>query len=190
MLTPAHRRFTFRSARDVGASLQAADLELLNQTTNQLIPAGDISLNYDANSNTATFTFPNFGYGTLPDANYTATIHAANVTDPAGNALTQDVSFNFSFLNGDANHDGHVNLLDFNIVAGNFNQSNRTFSQGDFNYDGQVNLLDFNILAARFNSALSAPASRPPTLPLFSDSLLGVKGTKRLGDPLVASLLE
>jgi hypothetical protein len=49
--------------------------------------------------------------------------------------------------------------LDFNIVAGNFGSSGATFSQGDFNHDGQVNLLNFNILAARFGQALPAAAA-------------------------------
>jgi len=59
-------------------------------------------------------------------------------------------------LAGDANLNRAVNSDDFNILASNFGQSNRTFSQGDFNYDGTVNSDDFNILAGRFGVALSA----------------------------------
>mgnify|MGYP003578635410 CR=1 FL=1 len=57
------------------------------------------------------------------------------------------------------NLDGLVNLSDFNILATNFGQSNRTFSRGDFNYDGTVNLQDFNILASRFGTVLEAAES-------------------------------
>ena len=53
-------------------------------------------------------------------------------------------------LAGDANHDGRVNLQDFNRLAAHFGQSPRDFTQGNFNYDSVVNLQDFNRLAARF----------------------------------------
>jgi hypothetical protein len=66
----------------------------------------------------------------------------------------------FFFLMGDADHNGTVNLNDFNIVAANFGQSPRDFTQGDFTYDGLVNLDDFNVLAGRFGQSL-APAARP-----------------------------
>ena len=72
--------------------------------------------------------------------------------------MAADYAFEFFFLRGDANHDARVNLQDFNILAGNFGQSNRIFSQGDFNYDTVVNLLDFNALAGRFGQALGPAA--------------------------------
>jgi hypothetical protein len=53
-------------------------------------------------------------------------------------------------LKGDANLDGHVNLTDFNRLAGAFGQSSRGWSGGDFDYDDAVNLSDFNALAANF----------------------------------------
>jgi plastocyanin len=55
---------------------------------------------------------------------------------------------------GDANLDGIVNLSDFNALAANFGQSNRTWEQGDFNEDGSVNLTDFNLLAANFGKEI------------------------------------
>ena len=63
-------------------------------------------------------------------------------------------------LAGDATRDRAVNLSDFNVLAANFGQSNRTFSQGDFNYDGAVNLSDFNILAPRFGQVLASASPR------------------------------
>ena len=59
---------------------------------------------------------------------------------------------------GDANLDGLVNLSDFNVLAANFGQTNRTWEQGDFNEDGTVNLNDFNLLAANFGREIE-PAS-------------------------------
>jgi hypothetical protein len=90
----------------------------------------------------------------LADGDYRMRILAAGVTDAAGNAMAADYDLNFFFLAGDANRDRTVNLLDFNTLASNFGQPNRTFSQGDFNYDGAVNLLDFNILASHFGQSL------------------------------------
>ena len=134
-------------SEDVGASLNPADLVLQNLTTSTTVPTANIAVSFNSGTKTATFTFPGFPFGALPDGNYKATLLGAGVTDPSGNPLSADnISF-FFFLNGDANRDSHVNLLDFNIMAGNFNTSGKNFTQGDFNYDGNVNLLDFNILA-------------------------------------------
>jgi hypothetical protein len=64
---------------------------------------------------------------------------------------------------GDANLDGRVNLNDFNILASNFGQSDRTWEQGDFNEDGFVNLGDFNLLAANFGKEIQ-PAGPGTTI--------------------------
>jgi hypothetical protein len=87
--------------------------------------------------------------------------------------------FNFFFLNGDANHDGRVNLNDFNILATNFGQGGRNFTQGDFTFDTVVNLADFNVLAGRFGRALS-----PETFGRVSSSLT------RQGDDAVDRVRE
>ena len=159
---------------NVFASLDSGDLHVTQQGGSDIAAT---LVDYNTATNTATFTLPT----PLPDGNFIATINAADVTDLAGRPLAGNVSYNFSFLMADANNDGHVNLLDFNILAANFNQSNRTFSQGDFNYDGQTNLLDFNILAARFNTALAATA---PTV-----ALAGLKGAGRMLDSLRSDVL-
>ncbi len=146
------QRITFTFDQNVGASLSLADFVV------QKLPAGPIvtpdSLSYDSGTNTATLSFNT----PLPDGNYRATALAAGITNSGGTPMAADVIFNFFFLNGDANHDGRVNLSDFNILAANFGQSNRNFSQGDFNYDTIVNLIDFNLLASRFGQMV-APAS-------------------------------
>jgi uncharacterized membrane protein len=64
-----------------------------------------------------------------------------------------------NWIAGDANADGAVNLLDFNVLAENFGKTGRAWSQGDFTRDGAVTLADFNALAANFG--LSASASGP-----------------------------
>jgi hypothetical protein len=146
---------------NVSPSFSTSDLVLENLTTQQTIPTGDLALSYDAATNTATLSYSgNAGgiVGVLSDGNYRATLLASGIAALDGTPMAANHVFNFFFLNGDANRDGRVNLSDFNIVAANFGQSNRTFSQGDFNYDTIVNLADFNILASRFGQVLAAPA--------------------------------
>ena len=59
-------------------------------------------------------------------------------------------------LLGDANLDGKVNGIDFNLMATNFNQAvTDGWDKGDFNYDGKVNGIDFNLLASNFNQLAS-----------------------------------
>jgi hypothetical protein len=78
-----------------------------------------------------------------------------NLTSFSGvTGLTGDeIIIRFTYM-GDANLDGQVNGLDFNLLAPNFGQPGVfTWIQGDFNYDGIVNGLDFNLLAPNFGLA-------------------------------------
>jgi autotransporter-associated beta strand protein len=63
---------------------------------------------------------------------------------------------------GDANLDGTVDTVDFNLLAASFSQSNQIWGQGDFNYDGAVDTVDFNLLAANFAKALPAASGSAP----------------------------
>jgi glucose/arabinose dehydrogenase len=141
---------TIQFSENVSASLSLADIAVQNLTTSATFNPTAVS--YIAATNTATFTFP---AGVIPDGNYRSTLTAGGVTDTAGNMLAQNFLLDFFFLGGDANHDGTVNLTDFNVLASNFGQSNRNYSQGDFNYDGLVNLSDFNVLASRFGQSVA-----------------------------------
>jgi hypothetical protein len=158
---PHQLKFTFD--QNVSASLGTEDLVLENLTSSTTIPAGQLSLSYDIGTNTATYTYTGPGAGisgVLPDGNYRATLLASGITNPGGIPMSANHVFNFFFLNGDANRDSRVNLVDFNVLASNFGQSPRDFTQGDFSYDGLVNLTDFNILASRFGQVLAAPDGR------------------------------
>jgi hypothetical protein len=207
-LTANQVKFTF--SEDVSASLSAADLVLHNVTTNTDVPTAAIAMSYDAGTNTATFTVPGLPGARLANGDYTATLVAAGITDAAGNALDGNADFvaggdfsqSFFFLNGDANRDRAVNLLDFNILSTNFGQSPRDFSQGDLNYDGQVNLIDFNILSGNFGQSLGPEAGSAVqlgdglvtgTTPLFNaklaNALFGPAADKSLfGDRIIALL--
>ena len=169
-LTSQSVQVTF--TQNVGASLTPADVQLQNLTTGAFIPAGSMAVTFNTSSNTATITFPGLANAILPDGNYRLTLLAAGITNGAGQQLDanrdgtggDNFTFDFFFLNGDANRDRAVNLQDFNILAANFGASPRTFAQGDFNYDGVVNLQDFNILAGRFGQSLAAQAVAPAAL--------------------------
>jgi hypothetical protein len=163
----APHRLSFSFDQNVSASLGPEDILIENLTTMQTVPSSDFAISYNPITNTATFSYiGNSGgiSGVLADANYQATLLPSGITNAAGVPLQSGLVFGFFFLNGDANHDGRVNLSDFNIVAANFGQSPRDFTQGDFSYDTVVNLLDFNILASRFGAALFASDAAGGTL--------------------------
>jgi hypothetical protein len=71
--------------------------------------------------------------------------------------MAADHVFEFTFIRGDADGNGAVNLGDFNTLAANFGRTGRTFGQGNFDYDpaGDVTLADFNLLAARFGVSVA-----------------------------------
>lgn len=157
----APHSLSLRFSQNVQSSVSVADLNLVNVTTGATIPTVAMALNYDGATNTAMFTFPGLPGGLLSEGRYRAIIRTGEVTNAGGDLMAGDFSLDFFHLPGDANHDGRVNLDDFNIVAANFGQINRNFTQGDFNYDNRVNLDDFNILAARFGSVLAEPEGQP-----------------------------
>ncbi|MEM8496095.1 MAG: choice-of-anchor tandem repeat NxxGxxAF-containing protein [Planctomycetota bacterium] len=65
-------------------------------------------------------------------------------------------------LPGDANADGVVDLLDFDVLAQNFgSRTGNGSAEGDFNLDGTVDLLDFDILARNFGSSIPATVPEP-----------------------------
>ena len=156
-LTSQNLQFTF--SEDVAGGIGVANFALKDVTNNVAIPNGSLAMSYAPN--TATVTFPGFGNGILTDADWEMKVNG-DVRDIAGNSFA-GTTFNFFFLNGDANRDRRVNLSDFNIMASNFGQSNRNFAQGDFTYDGTVNLQDFNLLASRFGRALGPAGAAPQT---------------------------
>jgi len=57
-----------------------------------------------------------------------------------------------TFLEADINQDGHINLLDFSLLASKYGQSGAGLGRSDINNDGTVNLLDFSLLASTYGS--------------------------------------
>src|ERR1700677_2610961 len=82
---------------------------------------------------------------------------SADLGNPA-NLASGTIEIMYTLL-GDANLDGKVNGIDFNLLATNFNQAvTDGWDKGDFNYDGKVNGIDFNLLAENFNQFASQSA--------------------------------
>jgi hypothetical protein len=160
---------TMRFTRDVGSSLSADDLVLQNLSTGQTIASSQLSLSYDPVTRVAIFTVTR--PSGLPNGNYRATLAAGSVSAPDGTPMVNDATLDFFFLQGDANRDRFVNVLDFNILVQNFARTDATFSMADFNGDGIVNVLDFNLLVHNFGQNVPPPAvggsaggsSPPPT---------------------------
>jgi hypothetical protein len=153
----AQHMLIFQFTQDVSASLSTADLTVTNRATGAQVATQLLS--YNTGTNTATFVFPGFANGTLPDGDYRAVLSGAGVTNNAGIAIQSDTTLTFSHYAGDADHDRAFGTSDFVALSTNFARPNPTFSQGDFNYDGVINAIDFNILATRFGTILPPPAS-------------------------------
>jgi hypothetical protein len=174
---PGQMSVDFGFGENVGPSISNGDLHLTNLNTNTVVNGTDISVVYGP-GNTAFFSFPNFNHGILPDGYYQATINSGDVTDHLNNPMTANASFQFFFLDGDADHDSFINIQDFNILASNFGQSGATYQQGDFNFDGVVNLLDLNVIATKYGEHLLPPSAGPIAA---SASSVGVMGTVPVG---------
>ena len=170
------QRLSFSFNQNVGSSLGLSDIVV------QQLPGGPTiapnGINYDVASNTGTFLFTT----PLPDGRFRARLIAGGIIGPGGQ-LPADHLFEFTFLRGDANGDGRVNLNDFNVLATNFGQAPRDFTQGDFDYSGNVNLNDFNILASRFGQTVA-----PMSLGASSDAQ--AVRSSRLIDALRDDVLE
>jgi ELWxxDGT repeat protein len=153
-------------SEDVGASLAAGDVHLENLTSGATIDPAKVAVSFDPALFTATFAFPGYPGGALPDGNYRATVLAAGVADATGNAARANLAFDFYVLAGDANRDRIVNFDDLLILAKNYNGSGRTYLEGDFTNDGVVNFDDLLILAKGYNGTLAAlPAPAPMFVP-------------------------
>ncbi|WP_428940153.1 hypothetical protein [Fontivita pretiosa] len=150
----APQRLVFTFSENVGGSLSASDVELVNLTTGEQIDPAKVALSWDAATFTASFSFPGLPGGVLPDGRYRARLPAASIADPGENTMTSDASMSFFFLAGDANHDARVDRDDLSLLTANWQQSPRSFSQGDFNYDTRVDARDVLILASNWRDSL------------------------------------
>lgn len=157
--------YTF--SESVVASLSAGDLVLMRLDDNSTTPAGSIQLVYSANK--ATFTFPGYSNGDLPDGNYRATINAGDVTDAAGNPLGANSVLDFWVLAGDVNRDRSVSFADLVTIAQNYGKGGQTYSTGDLNGDGSVGFADLVMVAQNYGKNLPAPPNGAPVASALAD---------------------
>jgi rhamnogalacturonan endolyase len=146
-------------SEDVMATLDAADLSVVNVATGVRVPASEFRLDKRGGAGIDTQAAWTHA-GPLPDGNYVATLAMGSVADPAGNTFATDYTLSFFALAGDANRDRSVDFLDLSAMAQNYNASGgKAWADGDFNGDGSVDFQDLAILAQRYNTSLAAPAA-------------------------------
>jgi hypothetical protein len=69
-------------------------------------------------------------------------------------------SMHTSFMPGDANGDGAVNVSDLSLLAANYGTaSGATWGMGDFTGDGAVNVSDLSLLAANYGTGSTSAIS-------------------------------
>ena len=82
-------------------------------------------------------------------------------------------------VQGDANGDGAVDLLDLDILGANFGATPANISQGDFNGDNVVDLLDLDILGANFGVGTAAGVPEPTTPMLLAAAAVAAVRVRR-----------
>ena len=158
-----------RFSSDVSESLDGSDIVLFNELGRFVFPSERVTVNWDAETNTAHFVFVRAEGGVLDEGTWHARLLAAGIADRDGNQLDGDgdelpggdYQLTFNYNAADFTNDGLVDLADFNVLAANFGQSGRDHRQGDVNYDGRVDLTDFNILATRLRNDTDPPLGAP-----------------------------
>lgn len=116
----------------------------LQPQTSQSVTYSVIS-SYDAEN----FTYPADIKVTDVNNSYHAKTAKVSYTILNNISPTITTSITSTQISGDANSDSRVNILDFEILRGQFNQSGSNLT-ADFNNDNNVNILDFEILRTNF----------------------------------------
>ncbi len=132
---------------DVSASLDAADLVLVNTSTGQTVNPVYMAIFWEPATNTATWLFPGLG-GSLTDGLYTATLPAGSVQS-AASLLSEDYVFTLHRLAGDADGDGTVTTADYFTMAAHWYDP-ATPGEGDFDGSGFVTTGDYFLLAGNW----------------------------------------
>lgn len=97
--TLSNSAFAVQFNENVSANLNAGDLTLTNLATGVPVPVGDMAEAYNSNTNTATFTFPGYAGGVLPNGVYEAVLNAAAITNSFGQSLTGASAYYFLLVN-------------------------------------------------------------------------------------------
>jgi hypothetical protein len=95
--------FEVQFSEDVSASLTPDKLQLFNTTTGANVPTSGVAVAWNATTLTATFTFPGYTDGLLPDGFYAPRL--VGVRDSAGNVMPSVDLPKFIFSCGTTGHD-------------------------------------------------------------------------------------
>jgi Dockerin type I domain len=138
---------------------------LIRKLTNGYVNPTNLAFRYDAANNKATWTFPGFPGGSLPDGNYTATLLANGATNASGNRLDGNAdgrpgdSYTFGFFRYFGDYDGDRDVDSADSFW--FHESYlKTFpdplydASSDVNGDGSVNATDLAAFNAHYFTLL------------------------------------
>jgi fibronectin-binding autotransporter adhesin len=170
----------------LGIEVSGTDIDLLNIAGG--LTLGDASV-LDIQGDLATAVThviatynPESLVGAFADA-LDATMHGYNVVyDNAGGQIILDE------LDGDANHDGIVNIFDINLVSANWDPTGPVgaFAPGNINHDTAVNIFDINLISANWNHvatnggvAHAQPVPEPSSLAIALLGMLGLAAYAR-----------
>jgi RHS repeat-associated protein len=161
---------------NVGASLEASDLQLRSLTSGQTISSNLFDVEWDPITRTAKFVGTRLSggitSGMLPDGRYRATLPAGSVSAPPFGTLATDVSFDFTFMAADFDNDATVGFSDLLAMAQHYGQSSGVSrADGDANYDGKVDFNDLLILAQCYGSSVLRSGSITPATGIPMDLL-------------------
>lgn len=143
-------------------TIQGNALSVLNQSDSSVIDPGLFSVNYDANTNVATWSFSGLVGGSLADGNFLATLSANAILDENGNSLDGDVVQDLHRLFGDGDGDRDVDNLDLFTFRTAFNtgSSHPNYdSRYDIANDGDIDNADLFAFRSRLFTRLDPHVS-------------------------------
>lgn len=183
---PSVDRIYLVLSEDVSPSFADDDVAVIGTESGNvaLSPVGFSSV-----TNIATIPISN----PLSRDRYVVSLSAQGIQDPSGNVLdgewangqsdpsgdgTEGGQFDFFFnvLQGDANGDGSVNVVDLPHFSASFNRSvgSATYNaRADWNTDGTVNVIDLPLFSELFNRSLPLDAPNPADFGGSTEALQG-----------------
>ncbi len=168
----------------MSVEVSGTSIDLLAVTGN-LTLGGSSVLDIQGNLATALThviaTFTGSLTGTFGNA-LDATTNGYNVVYDANQIILDE-------LDGDANHDGLVNIFDINLVSANWNPAGpvAAFAPGNINHDTVVDIFDINQISANWahvatngGPAHAQAVPEPSSLVIALAGVLGLVGLRRL----------
>ncbi len=160
--------------KDGSLPIGTTGIELNGNTSNVTIQNNDIHhntgagifLNRDSGNISNLNIVNNMIYGNngpnvyAPGANISGNCESADCNPTAGAIITPTPTPILSptptpsYLSGDINHDGKVDIFDYNLLVTDFGKTGGSgFSPADLNADGKIDIFDYNILVTNFGKS-------------------------------------